>query len=104
MAPSQLKSLKRSLREQGVVGQQKSKKRRKEESNSGMLKDSGIHRNAALFSIREHFNPFEAKPAGHGKFDFIKGGGTRAKNTTIMRPGVTKGLGEETVRAAETRI
>lgn len=99
MPPSQLKRLKTSLREQGVVGPQKSKKQKKQASKNGALKDSRIQRNAALQSIREQFNPFEVKAPSRSKYEFAsnKTGGGKAEKGTISRPGVTKGLGEEHV-------
>lgn len=99
MPPSQLKKLKTSLREQGVVGPQKSKKQKKQASRGGALKDSRIQRNAALQGIREQFNPFEAKTPSRSKYDFssAKTFGGRLEKGTISRPGVTKGLGEENV-------
>ena len=48
MPPSQLKRLKASLREQGIVGPQKSKKQKKENAQSGANKDKRVNRNAAL--------------------------------------------------------
>ncbi|KAL2048758.1 hypothetical protein ABVK25_011010 [Lepraria finkii] len=100
MPPSQLQMLKTSLREQGVVGPQKSKKQRKQASKNGALKESRIRRNAALQGIREQFNPFEVKAASKTKYDFAsnKNMGGRAAKGAISRPGVTKGLGEENRR------
>lgn len=102
MPPSQLQRLKTSLREQGVVGPQKSKKQRKQASKNGALKESRIRRNAALQGIREQFNPFEVKAASKTKYDFAsnKNLGGRAAKGAISRPGVTKGLGK---RIAEKR-
>ncbi len=99
MPPSQLKRLKTSLREQGVVGPQKSKKAKKQASKNGALRDSRIQRNAALQSIREQFNPFEVKPPSRSKYDFASNRvfGGRVEKGRISRPGVTKGLGEENV-------
>lgn len=99
MPPSQLKRLKTSLREQGVVGPPKSKKQRKQVSKSGASKDSRIQRNAALQGIREQFNPFEVKAPQRTKYEFAsnKTMGTRVAKDAVSRPGVTKGLGEENV-------
>ena len=100
MPPSQLKKLKASLREKGVVRQQSSKKQQRQAAKNGTLKDSRSRTNAALQSIREEFNPFEAKPASRGKFELSqtwKYGGTNS-TLVVARPGVTKGLGEETRR------
>jgi len=100
MPPSQLKRLKTSLREQGVVGPQKSKKQKKQNSQSGANNEKRIQRTAALNGIREIFNPFEFKTSARGsKFDITS---NRTVNGGVgkvgkARPGVTKGLGEETV-------
>lgn len=97
MAPSQLKQLKASLREHGVLGPQKSKKQRKASSKDGQKR---LQRNAALEGIRERFNPFEVKaPARRAKFDVAS---SKVSKPTIGRPGVTRGLGEE--RRRETLL
>ena len=100
MPPSQLKRLKTSLREQGVVGPQKSKKQKKQASKNGTSKDSRILHNAALQGIREQFNPFEVKAPSRSKYDFASNRtlGGRVEKGTVSRPGATKGLGEEKVR------
>ncbi|KAG9773385.1 hypothetical protein KCU88_g5820, partial [Aureobasidium melanogenum] len=98
MAPSQLKQLKASLREHGVLGPQKSKKQKKATSKDARKR---LQRNAALEGIRERFNPFEVKaPARREKFEVA----TNAKNSkpAVGRPGVTRGLGEE--RRRETLL
>ena len=100
MPPSQLKRLKASLREQGIVGPQKSKKQKKQASQRGAVKDKNVQRNAALQGIREQFNPFEVKvPSRGNKYQFTNGGSNdrRAAKGIIGRPGVSKGLGEENV-------
>ncbi|MCJ1291397.1 nucleolar complex protein 14 [Xylographa carneopallida] len=98
MPPSQLKRLKTSLRDQGVVGPQKSKKQKKEAAKTGISKDKRIRRDVALQGIREQFNPFEVKIASRGsKFQFANAG-TRSSDGVVRRPGVTKGLGEENRR------
>jgi len=97
MAPSQLKQLKTSLREHGVLGPQKSKKQRK---STAIDAQKRIQRNAALQGIRERFNPFEVKgPARKEKFEVASG---KSMKPTIGRPGVTRGLGEE--RRRETLL
>ena len=99
MPPSQLKRLKTSLREHGVVGPQKSKKQIKQASKNGARKDSRVQRNAALQGIREQFNPFEVKVPSRRKYDFASNRilGGRVDKGAISRPGVTKGLGEDIV-------
>ncbi|EXJ86975.1 hypothetical protein A1O3_03930 [Capronia epimyces CBS 606.96] len=97
MAPSQLKQLKASLREHGVLGPQKSKKQKKATSKDGQKR---LQRNAALEGIRERFNPFEVKaPARKEKFEFASG---KHSKPAVGRPGVTRGLGEE--RRRETLL
>ncbi len=100
MPPSQLKRLKASLREQGVVGPQKSKKQKKQIAQNGGNKDKRVSRTATLTGIREQFNPFEVKVSARGpKFDVTsnKTMGGRVTKSVKNRPGVTKGLGEENV-------
>lgn len=96
MAPSQLKRLKSSLRDQGLSGPSKSKKQKR--NDQAKTNDSRVQRNAALQGIRDSFNPFEVKQASRNvKFQVtnannINGrGGERAKS----RPGVARSLGEE---------
>lgn len=107
MAPSQLKRLKTSLREQGVTGPQKSKKQKKQASKNGAFIDSRIQRNVALAGIREQFNPFETRaPARPSKHDITSSRSTAGKgaNGAITRPGVTKGFGEEQVRSSDSDL
>lgn len=99
MPPSQLKRLKTSLREKGVVGPQKSKRQKKRASKDGSGKDERVQRSVALQRIREQFNPFETRALIRNKHDVAtSSGGKGAKNSVVGRPGVTKGLGEENVR------
>lgn len=109
MPPSQLKQLKTSLRETGVLGPQKSKKQKKQKTgNNGATKkaapgtggDDRVKRNAALASIREQFNPFEVKAASarSSKYDVTTRTSHQNDGKQVRhRPGVTKGLGEEKV-------
>ncbi|KAJ5121217.1 RRNA maturation protein (Nop14) [Penicillium bovifimosum] len=99
MPPSQLKQLKASLRETGVLGPQKSKKEKRQNAKTGVGAKNRNQREAALQAIRDRFNPFEIKMTNKSsKFDVT----TRDGNTTAgggARPGVTKSLGEERRRA-----
>lgn len=98
MPPSQLKRLKASLREKGIVGPQKSKKEKKRSGKDGA--ERAAQRHAALAGIRENFNPFEIKaPARPDKFESTSLDKAKGKNGkgALGRPGVTKSLGEETV-------
>ena len=99
MAPSQLKQLKSSLREQGIVGPQKSKKQKRQASKSGSFSDSRIQKGAALQGIREHFNPFEVRRQPRTKYEFVSNKSIRdgTGKGTVFRPGITKGFGEENV-------
>ncbi|KPI35578.1 putative nucleolar complex protein 14 [Cyphellophora attinorum] len=97
MAPSQLKQLKASLRDSGVLGPQKSKKQQKASAKDAQKR---LQRSAALEGIRDKFNPFEVKaPARRPKHEFVS---SKEQKTSIGRPGVTRGLGEE--RRRETLL
>lgn len=97
MPPSQLKQLKASLHEHGVVGPQKSKKQRKANAKDAQKR---LQRTAALEHIRERFNPFEVRaPARREKYEVISNKDTKKP---AGRPGVTRGLGEE--RRKETLL
>lgn len=99
MPSSQLKRLKSSLREQGIVGPQKSKKQKKKASKDGSFKEGRVQRNTALQEIREQFNPFEIRAPTRTKYEPAnnKSSGGNAAKSIISRPGITKGLGEEKV-------
>lgn len=98
MPPSQLKQLKSSLRDSGVLGPQQSKKQKRQNAKTGANVHQREQRNAALQAIRDRFNPFEIKtPAKRIKFDATTRDGTRSELARV-RPGVTKSLGEEKVR------
>ncbi|KAI1132050.1 Nop14-like protein [Nemania abortiva] len=96
MAGSQLKRLKASLREQGVIGPQQSKKQRRKIAQNG--KANTNKRAAALESIREEFNPFDFKHNARGpKFQVTSNRpalGDAARGIA-GRPGDAKALGEE---------
>lgn len=101
MAPSQLKQLKASLRESGLIGPPQSKKKRRQNAKSGASAQARIQRAAALQEIRERFNPFDVKaPVKSVKFDVTTKDGSSVKAGTAgyVRPAVTKSLGEERVR------
>ena len=69
MPPSQLKQLKASLRDSGVIRQQQSKKQKRQNAKTGAGAQDRVQRNAALQAIRDRFNPFEIKVAPRSKFD-----------------------------------
>lgn len=95
MPASQLKQLKASLRDQGIVGPQRSKKQKKQAGKANATKERRIARSEALDNIRDKFNPFEAKaPAKGAKFQFAN---AQNGSAPVARPGVTRGLGEEVV-------
>lgn len=104
MPPSQLKQLKASLRDSGVIRPQQSKKQKRQNAKTGASAQDRNQRNAALQAIRDRFNPFEIKtPSTRSKFEAT----TRdadSKSKVRSRPGVTKSLGEERVcRLSEGR-
>ncbi|KAI1322213.1 Nop14-like protein [Xylariaceae sp. FL0255] len=96
MPGSQLKRLKASLREQGVIGPQQSKKQKRTTAQNG--KANTNKRAQALESLREEFNPFDFKHNARGpKFQVTSNRtavGDAAKGIT-GRPGDAKALGEE---------
>jgi len=99
MPPSQLKRLKASLREQGIVGPQQSKKQKKQNAQNSAHKEKRVHRTEALHTIRDQFNPFEYKWSKGPKFDVTTnrniGGGIDSK--IVGRPYVAKSRAEENV-------
>ncbi|KAJ5180415.1 hypothetical protein N7492_003625 [Penicillium capsulatum] len=99
MPPSQLKQLKASLRDSGVIRPQQSKKQKRQDAKTGASAQNRNQRNAALQAIRDRFNPFEIKaPSNRSKFESTSRDGGSA-NAPRSRPGVTKSLGEERRRA-----
>ena len=97
MPPSQLKQLKVSLHEHGVLGPQKSKKQRKASSKDAQKR---LQRSTALENIRERFNPFETKTSARPKkYEVIS---NKEEKPSVGRPGVTRGFGEE--RRRETLL
>ena len=95
MPPSQLKRLKASLREQGIIGPQQSKKQKKQNAQNGVNKEKKVHRTAALNSIREQFNPFEYKePSRKPKFQVTT---EHSAKTALRRPGLQKSQAEQAV-------
>ena len=102
MPPSQLKQLKASLRDSGIVGPQQSKKQKRRDAKTGAGGKNRIQRNAALQVIREQFNPFEVKALSkRSKFDVTTRDGN-FQSGGQARPGVTKSAGEERVSGTKT--
>ena len=97
MPPSQLKQLKSSLREHGLVGPQKSKKQKKLAAKDPSGRRERV---ATLDTIRNQFNPFEVKaPTRKDKFAVVGAKDKQAVRSAHGRPGVSKSLGEERRRA-----
>ena len=94
MPPSQLKNLKRSLRDQDLIHRSKSKKRKGGAGYEGRGQNLKAQSRTKLQSVRDQFNPFEVKPEGGAKFQIAT---NRSKDHVVHRPGVTRGLGEEKV-------
>ena len=97
MPPSQLKKLKTTLRETGVLGPQKSKKQKKQLGKYGAGKDGQIRRSTALADIREQSNPFDirasARQSKHAVISRQAVDGRVGKGNTA-RPALAKALGE----------
>ena len=95
MPPSQLKGLKASLRKQGILRPQESKKQKKQNSQIGGSKDKRVNRTEALNTIRDQFNPFEYKWSKAPRFDAtsIKNpGGKESKGSIVGSPSASKSL------------
>ncbi|KAK5723933.1 nucleolar complex protein 14 [Elasticomyces elasticus] len=95
MPPSQLKALKTSLREKGIVAPSKSRKDKK----NGPSTTSGRDRATALAKIRTEMNPYEYRHISSRPAKFpstsVKGS---YKDVLLRRPGVSVSKGEEVRR------
>lgn len=101
MAGSQLKRLKASLRDKGIVGPQQSKKqKRRAAQDNGQRNEKRLQRGVVLEGIREQFNPFDLKHAKAPKFEVT----TNRPATGLAahglrgRPGEAKAASEEKVQ------
>ncbi|KAI1383214.1 Nop14-like protein [Hypoxylon trugodes] len=96
MAGSQLKRLKASLREKGVIGPQLSKKQKKRNAQDGKANNNRRFQKAAeLEGIREEFNPFDLKHNARGPKFQVTTNRPAASNAAKGRPTEAKSLGEE---------
>lgn len=98
MAGSQLKRLKASLKEQGIVGPQQSKKqKRRNAQDERSRNDKRLQRGVVLEGIREQFNPFDLKHAKGPKFEVTSNRPTLTAGSIKGRPGQAKAASEERV-------
>ncbi|RKF71687.1 putative nucleolar complex protein 14 [Golovinomyces cichoracearum] len=98
MPPSQLKKLKSTLRERGIIGNQQSKKQRKKNTQNRLSQQNKFDRQAALTEIREQLNPFEYKAlAKNQKFEVTS---QVANQLLVKSRGLIKGREEEIRRDA----
>ncbi|KAJ4268258.1 nucleolar complex protein 14 [Fusarium torreyae] len=96
MAGSQLKRLKASLKEQGIVGPQQSKKqKRRNAQDERGRNDKRLQRGVVLEGIREQFNPFDLKHAKGPKFEVTSNRPTVTAGSIKGRPGQAKAASEE---------
>lgn len=103
MPASQLKRLKASLREQGVIGPQQSKKQKSKTAKDERARnEKRLKRGAALESIRDQFNPFQFKTNARGPKFAVTTDKPEKKKGILGRPGMAKALGEE--RRKETLL
>lgn len=103
MPASQLKRLKASLRDQGIIGPQQSKKQKKATAKDGRARnEKRLQRGAALENIREQFNPFQFKTNARGPKFAVTTAKPDPKKGVLGRPGMAKALGEE--RRKETLL
>lgn len=107
MAGSQLKRLKASLREQGIVGPQQSKKQKRQNAQDGKARnEKRLQRGAVLSGIRDQFNPFDLKHAKAPKFEVTSNRPPTglAANGLKGRPGEAKAAAEEKVTSPALSI
>jgi nucleolar protein 14 len=98
MAGSQLKRLKASLKEQGIVGPQQSKKqKRRNAQDERSRNDKRLQRGVVLEGIREQFNPFDLKHTKGPKFEVTSNRPTLTAGSIKGRPGQAKAASEERV-------
>lgn len=97
MPPSQLKRLRASLREKGVIGPQQSKKQKKKAAQARGPNESHLRKSAVVESIREQFNPFDVKRNPRGPKNDVTTNHSTEKNAVNGRPGVSRAQGEERV-------
>ncbi|CAH0026676.1 unnamed protein product [Clonostachys rhizophaga] len=96
MAGSQLKRLKATLKEQGIVGPQQSKKqKRKAAQDDRARSEKRLQRGVVLEGIREQFNPFDLKHAKNPKFEVTTNRPVTAASRIKGRPGAAKAASEE---------
>lgn len=97
MAGSQLKRLKASLRDQGIIGPQTSKKqKRKNAQDERGRNEKRLQRGVVLSGIREQFNPFDLKHAKGPKFQVTSNAPPTGSAKSIQgRPGQAKAASEE---------
>ncbi|KAI2467722.1 Nop14-like protein [Annulohypoxylon bovei var. microspora] len=96
MPGSQLKRLKASLREKGVIGPQLSKKQKKRNAQDGKTNNNRRFQKAAeLEGIREKFNPFDLKHNVRGPKFQVTSNRPEISNASKGKPSEAKSLGEE---------
>ncbi|KAH8890955.1 Nop14-like protein [Thozetella sp. PMI_491] len=96
MAGSQLKRLKASLRDQGIIGPQQSKKQKKKNAQDLKARnEKRLQRSEALESIREQFNPFEFHMNARGPKFQVTTNKPASDKLVHGRPAVSKSRGEE---------
>lgn len=97
MPGSQLKRLKASLRDKGVIGPQLSKKQKKRNAQDGKTNNRRLQKAAELEGIREEFNPFDLKHNARGPKFQVTSNRPVNSNAAKGRPTEAKSLGEERV-------
>ncbi|XXG94661.1 hypothetical protein Hte_000918 [Hypoxylon texense] len=95
MPGSQLKRLKASLREKGVIGPQLSKKQKKRNVQDGKTNNRRFQKAAELEGIREEFNPFDLKHNARGPKFQVTTNRPASNNAAKGRPSEAKSHGEE---------
>ena len=98
MAGSQLKRLKASLKEQGIIGPQQSKKQKKKNAQDLKARnEKRLQRTEALEGIRQQFNPFEFHMNARGPKFQVTTNKPANENSVNAKPGLSKSRAEEKV-------
>ena len=98
MAGSQLKRLKASLKEQGIIGPQQSKKQKKKNAQDLKARnEKRLQRSEALEGIRQQFNPFEFHMNARGPKFQITTNKPANENIVNAKPALSKSRAEEKV-------
>ncbi|VEU22328.1 DEKNAAC103656 [Brettanomyces naardenensis] len=89
MAGSQLKRLRATLKDAGLIGQTNTKRKGKKHSRKTPNETRREDRQRVIAEIREEFNPFDVKMTRDKRADAL------SKKRTVGKPGISKQIGQE---------